>query len=48
MRREEVRKGSWVRTGESGGGLSEGRKGGVLHGQLVELGQLLGWEGHES
>lgn len=35
-------KGSWVRTGESGVGLSEGRKGGLLHGQLVELGQLLG------
>lgn len=32
----------WVRTGESGVGLSEGRKGGLLHGQLVELGQLLG------
>lgn len=42
VRREEVRKGSWVRTGESGVGLSEGRKGGLLHGQLVELGQLLG------
>lgn len=45
---KEVRKGSWVRTGESGVGLSEGRKGGLLHGQLVELGQLLGQEGHES
>lgn len=42
VRRQEVRKGSWVRTGESGVGLSEGRKGGLLHGQLVELGQLLG------
>lgn len=42
VRREEVRKGGWVRTGESGVGLSEGRKGGLLHGQLVELGQLLG------
>lgn len=40
--RREVRKGGWVRTGESGVGLSEGRKGGLLHGQLVELGQLLG------
>lgn len=42
--------GRWVRTRESGGGLrSEGGKGGLLHSQLVELGQLLkGQEGEES
>lgn len=31
----------WVRTRESRGGLSERGKGGLLHSQLVELGQLL-------
>lgn len=31
----------WVRTGEGRGGLSKGVKGGLLHSQLVELGQLL-------
>lgn len=39
-------KGVWregrVRTRESGGGLSEGGKGGLLHSQLMELCQLLG------
>lgn len=39
-RRKSV-KGIWVRTRESGGGLSKGSKGGLLHSQLVELGQLL-------
>lgn len=34
--------GTWrVRTRESGDGLSQGGKGGLLHSQLVELGQLL-------
>lgn len=32
----------WVRTRESGGGLSEGGKGGLLHSQLMELCQLRG------
>lgn len=31
-----------VRTRESGGGLSKGGKGGLLHSQLMELCQLLG------
>ena len=31
----------WVRTRESRGGLSKRGKGGLLHSQLVELGQLL-------
>lgn len=34
--------GGWVRTRESGGGLPKGSKGGLLHSQLMELGQLLG------
>lgn len=40
-KRRISRKGMWVRTRESGGGLSKGSKGGLLHSQLVELGQLL-------
>lgn len=36
-----MREGLWVHTRESRGGLSEGGKGGLLHSQLVELGQLL-------
>lgn len=41
-REEESPRGRlWVRTRESRGGLSEGGKGGLLHSQLVELGQLL-------
>lgn len=40
-KRRKLEKGSWVRTRESRGGLSEGGKGGLLHSQLVELGQLL-------
>lgn len=40
-KRRISRKGVWVRTRESGGGLSKGSKGGLLHSQLVELGQLL-------
>lgn len=40
-KRRKLQKGSWVRTRESRGGLSEGGKGGLLHSQLVELGQLL-------
>ena len=39
--REKAGEGLWVRTRESGGGLSERGKGGLLHSQLVELGQLL-------
>lgn len=38
----------WVRTRESRGGLSEGGKGRLLHGQLVELGQLLRGSGGNS
>lgn len=40
-KRRKLQKGLWVRTRESRGGLSEGGKGGLLHSQLVELGQLL-------
>ncbi len=42
MQREGIiERALWVRTRESRGGLSKRGKGGLLHSQLVELGQLL-------
>jgi len=46
VKKKDIPRGSRVRTRETRGGLPKGSKGGMLHSQLVKLGQLQGRMGN--